>query len=188
MKDTFRKIVQSRGGGKVERCHGIPHQGSYNNAAHSWGAAMLLWYLFPERFKDLVLYLLSHDVPEFWVGDIPAPTLRCVPGVREGLTEIEARINRELSLPAESDLSPEDHKILKSCDRLDLWFWCREELLLGNQWVGECLTELEHYLEADGLFGNARRLWEECRKESVLPTQAGVMRKLTLKEYTKDAQ
>lgn len=176
MTEIVLRVVNSRGGGKVERCHAVPHLGSYNNAAHSWGVAMLLHYLFPEDFPRLVIYALSHDVPEFWVGDIPAPTLRYTVGVREQLADLEARISNTLGLPAEAGLMPEDLAKLKACDRLELWLWCREEQLRGNMFVDECLSELERYFVEAPLPEVARRFLQTAQENELLPRQQGVVK------------
>lgn len=171
------KLIQSRAGGRVERCHGIPHQGSYNNAAHSWGVAMLMWYLFPDDFERLVIYCLAHDVPEAWTGDIPAPTMRYLPGLREQLGPIEDALCHINGLPGEHDLDPEDHAKLKICDRLEFYLWCREQLLLGNRFAEESLHEIQSYLRQEGvLTGRASRLFGELESMELLPRQAGVMR------------
>ena len=82
---VLRNIIQSRCGGRVERCHVIPHLGSYSNASHSWGVAMLMHYLWPKDFPRLAIYCLSHDIPEAWTGDIPAPVAWAVPELKEAL-------------------------------------------------------------------------------------------------------
>lgn len=173
---TAERIIQTRSGGKVERCHAIPHQGSYSNAAHSWGVAMLMHALWPEDFPRLALACLSHDVPESWVGDIPGPTLRHVPGIREQLGELEDGLNRDLGLPAEGDLPPEDHVKLKACDRLELYLWCREQRAMGNQFAEETYIELTRYFQEVGLPSPAQELFELLEQREVLPRQAGVMK------------
>jgi hypothetical protein len=45
-------VIQSRSGGRVERCHGLPHHGTYSNASHQWGVAMLMHYLWPDDFPS----------------------------------------------------------------------------------------------------------------------------------------
>ena len=159
----LQQIRESRIGGRVERCHGVPHLGSYSNAAHQWGVAMLMWYIWPEHFHRLVLHCLSHDVPEGWLGDIPAPTLRFVPGVRGRLEPLEAQINDELGLPAENALSAEDLERLKACDRLELYLWCQDQQDLGNKNVDTTINELEHYFKIKPLPEPARLLFEEMR-------------------------
>lgn len=174
-RETARRIIQSRCGGRVERCHGIPHLGGYANSAHSWGVAMLMWYLFPADFTRLVIYCLSHDVPEAWFGDIPAPTLRYVRGMREGLERLEGAANVNIGLPPEHALDKKDMAKLKACDRLEFYLWCREQKAFGNQFVDEAITEIVGYLGKSPLPEPALSFFQELVNMDVRPVQAGVV-------------
>lgn len=176
--EVGRALVQSRSGGRVERCHGIPHQGSYSNAAHSWGVAMLMHYLWPEDFPRLALHCLSHDVPESWVGDIPAPTGRYVPGFKDSVSVLETKINKSIGLPAEHELDEADYLKLKACDRLEFWLWSREQLLLGNRFAEEGLKEIERYFVEAPLPDRAQLLFKALQGRELLPRQAGVIKEL----------
>ena len=172
-----RQLIQARGGGRVERCHGIAHHGSYSNAAHSWGVAMLMWYLWPEDFPRLAIFCLSHDVPEAWVGDIPAPTMRYVPGLKEKLADIEDDLNKQCGLPGEHELSEDDHAKMKACDRLDFYLWCRDQESMGNKFAAEALKEIERYFKEVPLPKRAQLLYLELSAmDDTCPVQAGIMR------------
>lgn len=176
--DRMHMIVQARAGGRVERGHNCHHLGSYSNAAHSWGVAMLMWYLWPEDFPRLALICLAHDVPEAWVGDIPAPVGRYLPGLKAELTKAEKVLAGRVGLPADSDLNEEDHAKLKACDRLEFYMWCREQLAQGNQFARDPLTEITHYLDVQGLPAPADAVYREMRSSDLLPRQTGVMREM----------
>jgi 5'-deoxynucleotidase YfbR-like HD superfamily hydrolase len=169
-------IVQSRSGGRVERCHGLPHLGTYSNATHQWGVALLMHYIWPEDFSRLALVCLTHDVPEAWVGDIPAPTCRYTPGLKESLSAAEGQINKDLLLPAEDELDPLDYAKLKCCDRLEFWLWCCEQELYGNLFAKEGKKEIERYFAEVPLLPEATSVYEELRAHDLLPRQAGVMK------------
>lgn len=177
------RIVQSRLGGKVERCHSIPHQGTYSNAAHSWGVAMLMWYLFPEDFPRLAIYCITHDVPEGWVGDVPATVMRYSPSVKAELSQLERLLADDLGFPFEGDMSPEDHAKLKACDRLELYLWCCEQLALGNIHAREPFRELERYFGAQPLHPRAHAFWQQMRGMDPIPKQAGVVMDLVERVY-----
>lgn len=163
----------------MERSHGITHVGSYSNAAHQWGVAMLMHALWPEDFPRLAIYCLSHDVPEAWVGDIPAPTKRNVPGLKETLDVYESRINRDLGLPAESELEGEDMEKLKACDRLELYLWAKEQVMLGNRFVEGVVRELDHVFEIAPLLPRAASFYAVAREfYTNPPAQDGVMRRI----------
>lgn len=174
--EIVRRVVQARLGGKVERCHGIPHHGSYSNAAHTWGALVLLWQLFPEHWVRVSPVLLAHDVGEGWLGDIPAPTMRYVPGLRDTITGMEGMIVSDLGFDTEFGLTKEEHAAFKACDRLELYLWANEQYLMGNQYAGDCIRELETYFRQEPLPGQAFVFFERLRAVSLLPKQAGVVK------------
>jgi hypothetical protein len=185
-KRLLSDIVQTRAGGAVERCHGIRHQGSYSNAAHTWGVLVLLQKLYPEDFAIIAPYALYHDVPEFVFGDVPAPTMRHVPGLREQLGEYEDALNIEVGgFPegALASMDPVRFKRFKACDRLDLWLWCMEQELAGNLFARECRLELQRYLATPGaLDERAAALYDHMTmasgREDFLPRQAGVAERI----------
>lgn len=188
MSRVLHNIVQSRAGGATQRCHGIRHLGSYSNAEHTWGVLLLLQHLYPDHFPVVAPYALTHDVPEYIWGDVPAPSMRYIPGLREQLGRYEDALNAELGNHPEGVLErmdPERFRILKSCDRLELWFWCREQLLMGNRFAGECLVELERYFEGGALEARADGLWRHARvldgTSALLPSQAGVAERIVNK-------
>lgn len=181
MKDpvkTALNIVEARGGGRVERAHGIPHQGSYNNAAHSWGVAMLMLQLWPEDFPRLAAACLTHDIPECWTGDIPAPSMRYVPGLKESITKIEDRLLERIDLASYNHLEGEDYRKLKACDWLEFWLWCREQQAQGNMFAEEGRKEIEAYIESQQMPSPAYDVYRAIRERSVVTAQAGVMRRI----------
>jgi len=188
MSEVFERITQARLGGKVERCHGIPHLGSYSNAAHTWGVLLLLYYLFPGDFMRLAAVALAHDVPEGWVGDVPATVMRYSKSVRPELAKLEKLIADDLGLPFEGDLSPEDHAKLKACDRLDLYLWCMDQLAYGNLHAAEPMRELDRYFTESPLPSPALEFWDHIRGDlqKVIPKQAGVVQQLVEKVYGDD--
>ena len=173
---TAQHIIQSRAGGASERCHGIRHLGSYNNAAHSWGVAMLMWHIWPEHFQRLSIYCITHDVPEAWSGDIPAPTMRYLPGLKGSLEHFDSALSRGCGCPPESDLTGDDYAMLKACDRLEFWLWCREQAALGNMFAGEGQREIERYFTEVPLPSKAQEVYEALCARTVVPVQAGIMK------------
>lgn len=176
MSTQTERLASIRLGGAVERCHGIPHQGSYSNAKHQWGVAVLMYVLWPEDYPRLSLHCLTHDVPEAWIGDIPAPMGRWVPGLNDKVGEFEDKIFDSLGLPLEGELSPEDHQKVKACDRLELYVWCLEEQMRGNLYASECRTELESYFAIVPLPPAAQTLLLELQASYGPGRQSGVIR------------
>lgn len=184
--NTLRRISQIRAGGRTERCHGIPHQGSYCNAKHQWGVAMLMYVLWPDDFPRLGPICLTHDIPEAWLGDIPATTKRYARGVREVVAPLEDRIQRSLGLPEEGALDADDQEKFRSCDHLELYIWGLEQLLQGNMFVQEMVFELENFFserpfrfrEAAELYNELHALRQADMLRQLLPLQARVVSEL----------
>lgn len=170
----LRNVLQSRLGGKVERCHSIPHHGSYSNAAHSWGVSMLLYYLWPADFARLVIHCLTHDVPEGWVGDVPSTMLNADPEIKALFAKVEKSIQDDLGLPFEGDLPPEDYAKLKACDRLELYIWCCEQVACGNLYALEPMKALHEVFAANPLPAPAQAFFEGLTEVWPLPEQAGI--------------
>ena len=170
--ELARRVVEARGGGRVERCHAVPHLGSYSNASHSWGVAMLMHYLWPEDFPRLALVCLSHDVPERIVGDIPAPPLRVIPGLKDSIAKVEAIVAHGIGLPLEHDLSEEDYRKVKACDHLELWLWSQEQLSLGNKFAEECILALEETWVTRPLPREAMDLKNAIAERGIMPERS----------------
>lgn len=155
----FQRIVAIRTGGYTERCHGVPHHGSYSVAMHSWGVAMLMYVLWPKDFQRLVVYCLVHDIPEAWVGDIPATTKKFCPGVKANCDELEDAILRRLLLPNDVRLSDEDKVKLRACDHLELYWWAKEQIEFGNKHACSLIRQLDSFFTANRLPDPAWDLW-----------------------------
>jgi hypothetical protein len=172
------RIIQARCGGKVQRCHGIPHVGDYSNASHQWGVAILAMQLWPDHPKvnNVIRAALAHDVAEAWVGDVPAPTMRYSPAVAQGVHRFEHAILVELQLPSEFDLPPDEFAMLKACDRLEFMMWCLDQGAMGNRHAEEGLIEIIKYLDTLKLPEPADQLYALLKTDGTLARQSGVMR------------
>lgn len=176
------KILQARAGGRVERCHAIPHVGSYSDAAHSWGVAVLMLQLWPEDFPRLAAACLVHDVPEYITGDIIATMMRYSPGLKETVTLVENKLMDEIGLPQFNNLSVDDHAKLKACDWLEFWLWCCDQATLGNTFALEGKTEIEEYMDRMGLPEPANQVYSalksRIRSSGTVASQASVLKRL----------
>lgn len=165
--NLLQRVVNIRSGGRTERCHTVPHHGSYSNAAHQWGVAMLMWELWPDDYPRLSIFCLTHDVPEKWFGDTPATAKKYIDGLAETIGEMEDQTQLKLGLPVESDLSDSDYTKLKNCDYLELYMWCIEQLQMGNGCVREILNSLEDFFQEKPLLPVADALLTDIRKYGV---------------------
>jgi len=169
------QALLTRGGGAVQRCHGTRHTGSYSNAEHSWGVAMLIWHLFPDQFRRMAIFALCHDVPECLVGDMPSTAKES-----SAVNPTEDAILEEFGLPKLCMLGPKEHAILKVCDRLELYLWAKEQLAQGNAFAQEFLDNLNETFKAYNWNGleSARTLFDFMYDMDGVPNRAGLLRRI----------
>jgi 5'-deoxynucleotidase YfbR-like HD superfamily hydrolase len=141
-----------------------------------------MYYLFPEDYPRLSIYCLTHDIGEGWMGDVPAPALWAVEGVQQIWGYLENDLIELAGCPRVDELSPEDLKKLKACDRLELYIWCKEQLLIGNQYVLDCIKALDESFLANELPYPAYTFYRELKNAKdfqFLPEQQGIVKRLT---------
>ena len=110
-------------GGNVLRYHAEGDIGPQSVAAHTWRLMVVLLHLWPNASESLLRTALYHDVPEGFVGDIPAPVKRH-PHIKAAVDALEAEFAAYLQLPDERDLSEEDYLRFKISDYLELCVTC----------------------------------------------------------------
>lgn len=171
------QVLHSRGGGAVQRCHVTRHIGSYSVAEHSWGVAMLIYYLFPEHFERLAIFALVHDVPEYLVGDMPSTVKPS-----SSVSRLEDEINAAFGLPqvgsAKHGLLPHEQEILKACDKLDLYIWAREQQAFGCGWINHFIVGLESQFTDQPLPGPAHDLYTKVLHHGVQPVVKDLLKKI----------
>lgn len=135
------RVLATREGGAVRRCHAIPHNSTYNIAQHSFGAVSLLLLLHPNPSLALIKAVQWHDVAERWLGDMPSPGKGHDAELAEHYERVEAGLLDRLGLA--QDLRVDEREWLKAVDTLELWLWCREEEALGNRNVARMRNACE---------------------------------------------
>lgn len=119
---------------------------------HSAGVAMFLLVLDPDCRKQVLTYALTHDLGEFAIGDLPAPTKRQVSkACKAELDALEDATLHDLGFG--SDLTDEEHALIKLCDYLDGFSFAVEELergnrsmkIVGDNYASYIPQYLEHY-------------------------------------------
>lgn len=136
------RLKELREAGHVERVHTIPHHGSYTVGYHSWNVAVLLLGLHPDPSPRLIRSALLHDVAERWTGDLPGDLLWRDEGLREALGAVEERVREKLQV-SPFDLGEGEAWWLASCDVLELWLWCWDQIHLGNLHVNPMKRKCE---------------------------------------------
>lgn len=175
------KLVWMLRGGAVKRYHNAVTLTENTDAAHSWGVAMLVYYFSDGKPSvNLLMAALTHDLAEQVVGDVPAPTKRRVPGLRDTLQTLESAELGRYGL--EFELTEEERKLLNLADAMDGMIFCLKERTLGNRFVGTTFDLFSSYahgivyptpsVEPPPVLSCARnwywavvRLWEEVVNE-----------------------
>lgn len=143
------RIRAAREGGHVERCHTVPHLGSYSVGKHSFDAVSLLLLLHPEPGPsvNLIKGVLWHDVGERWVGDSPSPAKWFNPAFGEAYeaAEKEALLRSGFYI----ELTPRETDWLKAVDRLELLLWALDQVAIGNKNVTGMIENLHDYFSRE---------------------------------------
>lgn len=144
------QILRLRAAGHVQRCHTNQHHGLYLISEHVGQAICLLFTLHPMPSQNLVRALAFHDHPEILTGDIPAPAKRKIPLLRDYVEQLEAEYYEQHPLAQSGQLTDDDARWLKAIDSLELYLWCRDQELLGNQHATLIAEKVIGYLRTDG--------------------------------------
>lgn len=111
--------------GLVARYHTTPNAVPQNIAAHSWGVMLIILRLHPNPPRALLVAALEHDMPEYVLGDVPAPAKWSNPELGVAYTEAELAVCREHGWSHAQYLAHEyDQQWLKAADMLELIYWC----------------------------------------------------------------
>lgn len=126
LKDQLEFIVR---GSEVKRFHAVRTIAEETVGHHSFMVAMLCRLIDPGCSTHLLLSALTHDLPEFIFGDIPANTKRILGSYQElENLEITALTNVGLNY----SLTAEEEHVLKLADVLAGLIFCVREIQLGN--------------------------------------------------------
>lgn len=148
----LKRIKYMREASIVERCHREPVIGSYNNGFHTYGMLCILREVEPEAPVDILWHIIGHDQPERSTGDFPATTKWFGLVDDEKLDEVEIGIWNGLNFPN----TPIDEYwkwTVKAIDLLELYYFCKDQLALGNS----NMKRMHHRIE----------LWFEEHKENI---------------------
>lgn len=135
MNSDLIRLLATREGGQVRRCHVLPHISSYTVGLHTYGAVSLLLLLHPSPSLALIKAVQWHDVAERWMGDMPSPVKSRHPELGQLYERIERQCLKSLGLA--QDLTADERAWLRAVDLLELYLWCREEERAGNGNVRE---------------------------------------------------
>lgn len=160
MNNILQLIIK---GGAVKRYHNemvTPQTVGH----HSYGVVWLCWLLTSGKASAaLLINANAHDTAEGAVGDVPAPTKRAIPGLKEMLDKYEERalLNAGINLP---EITKEEQRILKLADVMEGMMYCIAERATGNQNAEGIYENFQQYAAKLGLHGEEITLFNELQK------------------------
>lgn len=149
-----------RDAGETRRFHTWPVLRTQNIAEHSWHVTMLGWLLYggdePGVTMPFIMALMTHDMAECKVGDLPAPAKRAMGdmfnapgntiGFREAWGLMEQEILSKFSMDWEKFLTDEEKRRLKLCDSMEGALYCVRERAMGNKLIAPAYMNFIHYV------------------------------------------
>lgn len=127
----------------VNRLGNEPISRSYNLLEHSYMVTMLFAH-FAKLEKipytaDVLEIIMHHDIMETITGDLPwnvknynIYTRDAWDQIEQAMTVMVPQLEPYTDTHIKEQLTPEQHRLFKVCDMLDLWIFLQEERRLGN--------------------------------------------------------
>lgn len=143
-------ITAIRRGLNVKRFHTVQRITEETVGHHSANVAHLLLRLDPNCRMALLVAALSHDIPECYTGDVPAPCKWDNPHIKAGLEECDEAYMKQYDIPW-PELEPEEKVLLKLADMLDLVLSSIEEMNKGNSYARQLVSNGQEYILGMGL-------------------------------------
>lgn len=132
-------------------------------AQHSYGVFWLVYVLTGGApSAGLLVNAMAHDAGEPWVGDVPAPTKRQIPGLSAELGRMEAEALETYTGIVAPELAPWEVVVLKLADYLDGAAFCDREWRLGNTLMRAVMHNFVEYAD-ECYYNNADHL---CAKDT----------------------
>lgn len=139
------RVIRCREAAAVERCHTLPHVGTYSVGHHSHNALSLYLALHPSPRRATMIAIHTHDYGERWTGDVPSPAKWADDLFARRLRRIEGLCLD--SLRFNGSLDPEEASWLRAVDALELWLWAQDQVALGNRNAEGVIRNLEAYFD-----------------------------------------
>lgn len=146
--------------GETRRFHTWPVLRKQNVADHSWHVAMLGFVLYGQEEPGItpafMLALLTHDMAECQMGDIPSPAKRRMDALLELKDETttfrqqwgiaEQEVASRYGMDWEKYLDAEEQRRFKLCDSFEGAFYCVRERQMGNKLIAEPFKNFCKYI------------------------------------------
>lgn len=146
--------------GETRRFHTWPVLRTQNVADHSWHVAMLGFMLYGQEAPGItpafMLALLTHDMAECQMGDIPSPAKRRMDTLleladkdttfRQQWSAAEQEVSSKYGMDWEKFLDAEEQRRFKLVDNMEGAMYCVRERMLGNKLIAEPYRNFIKYI------------------------------------------
>ena len=132
-------IVEIRRGHNVKRFHTTERIREESVGHHSAGVCAILLRLDSNVRREVLVYALMHDVPEYYTGDVPYTAKRDSPELKEELEDMETAYVNNYDIP-DPEITVEEYQLFKLADMLDLVLSSIEDSIRGNKFSGQLVT------------------------------------------------
>jgi HD containing hydrolase-like enzyme len=132
-------------GNAVKRYHTAYILRPQSVGEHTANMMGLLFCLPYKPSTQLVYAIITHDYPEQFTGDVPAPAKKLTKEFDEALTVLEATWAGEAGMVA-CDLTEEETWLLNWLDTAEMLCYCRTEMTMGNILISTIYMRARQYL------------------------------------------
>ena len=146
------RVKLTREANVIERAHTIPHATSYNVGLHKANMLDMLVLLYPDAPRAAYKWIIQHDTPERFIGDIPSPAKWAGIVDLYSLGIVERDINRAVYQFEHLKLDGEWQQRLKGLDLLELYLWALDQIMMGNRNLNTMRMRIERYVLANDVF------------------------------------
>jgi hypothetical protein len=125
--------------GAVQRWHAVQTIRTQNVAEHSWNVLRILYAIYPEPPRAMVVEAMFHDIGEIATGDPPSTLKRRSDPLKTIYRTMESAARLAMALPwgvpPPQMMTDEEMRILKLADMIEMMEFAQQEVLLGNRFM-----------------------------------------------------
>jgi 5'-deoxynucleotidase YfbR-like HD superfamily hydrolase len=143
-------------GAHTKRFHTIPTIHNETVGHHTTLVCGLLYLLYPDCRREVLINAIFHDMAECVTGDIPSPSKRAGYVDRAALSKSEDQIIQNHGI-FQPEITAEEGHMIKVCDILAGMEACSHEIRMGNKIMTQAFKNFSSYFQELGC-KNARAI------------------------------